>query len=548
MKSEEKVLCPLCNDTVNKLLYRYHIDGEKKVIEKIKAEHPLWAEQDGACSRCVDYYHTAVVQQQLLLPAVGPFFPVKSLDDFIVLPTGLRVNAHPGYTGKGVTICFIDSGFCRHPDLTFYRNRIKAVVDVTDSEYNPVNRNDSQWHGTMTSVVCSGDGFLSNGLYKGIASDAELVLVKVQDDEQGILPANINKGLQWVLDNQEKYNIRIVNISLGDGRAGSYKNNEIDILAEKLVAGGVVIVAACGNDERVKIQAPANAPNVIAVGGINDGNTLDTGGIKAYHSSYGATDDSFMKPELVAHAMWIAAPILPGTIEATEAAALQSLINAPANALVTGLNEYIGKTKLDMALLAETGITEIRQAVTTRIREAKYISDGYMHVDGTSFAAPIVTAVVAQLLEANPALQPAAIRQILFSTAKRVDSIIPERQGFGMMQPRKALLKAMQQTAIVQQHPSPFINREKNVVVFYMHNYNAAQISVAGSFNGWEKDILFLEPGSNGIWKIEIPMPEQGRYQYKFFLDGKYWMEDVENPYRLPDGFNGFNSLLIIEN
>lgn len=62
------------------------------------------------------------------------------------------------------------------------------------------------------------------------------------------------------------------------------------------------------------------------------------------------------------------------------------------------------------------------------------------------------------------------------------------------------------------------------------------------------KDVLLREPGKNGMWKIEIPILSAGRYHYKFFPDDKMWMEDVDNPYREPDGFSGFNSVLLIEN
>jgi len=51
------------------------------------------------------------------------------------------------------------------------------------------------------------------------------------------------------------------------------------------------------------------ALNVIAIGGVDDENNIENGIIKTYHSSYGATVDDLMKPELVVHAMWIAAPI-----------------------------------------------------------------------------------------------------------------------------------------------------------------------------------------------------------------------------------------------
>lgn len=142
----------MCNDAVDKLPYRFHIDNERNVIEKIKEKNPEWTQNDGICSRCVDYYHVEIVREQRMLPEIGPYFP--STGDFVILPTGLRVNADPRFTGKGVTICFTDSGFYAHPDLTAYRNRIKKVIDVTKPEVSPTGSEifDGAWHGTMTTV------------------------------------------------------------------------------------------------------------------------------------------------------------------------------------------------------------------------------------------------------------------------------------------------------------------------------------------------------------------------------------------------------------
>ena len=93
---------------------------------------------------------------------------------------------------------------------------------------------------------------------------------------------------------------------------------------------------------------------------------------------------------------------------------------------------------------------------------------------------------------------------------------------------------------------SPFINRERNTIEFVFHSDYAEQISLSGSFNHWAKDVLILEPGADGLWKIDIPMLPEGRYLYKFCLDEKIWVEDVDNPYREPDGFSGFNSILLV--
>ncbi|WP_276500347.1 S8 family serine peptidase [Terrimonas pollutisoli] len=561
MSKAVTILCPLCNDQVDKLLYRYHFDNERAVLEKIKANNPDWTVNDGACSRCVDYYHTELVMQQRILPEIGPHFPIKSADDFIILPTGLRLNADPRYTGKGVTICFIDSGFYPHLDLTAHKNRIKLILDIPNNRVlkvsPPTGGGDLEgaaWHGTMTSVVCAGDGYLSKGLYKGIASDAELVLLKVSEvpslggdlGEARIRSENIVKALQWVLQHHREYDIRVVNISLGNDEAVSYKQSPVDLLAEQLIEEGIVVVAAAGNDENGMIKAPANSPNVITVGGTDDDNQLAVPAGKLYHSTFGKTADDIMKPELVAPAIWIAAPILPETREQREAEALHCILQT--GDLYTAFEKFSGDIQINPAILQSGDAGLIKDSVLQRIQTCRYISPHYMHVDGTSFAAPIVSSIIAQLLETDPTLTPAMIRHLLFSTAKRINNFPAERQGFGTVQPKKAILKIVNKPLMIKPEISPLINSRQKTIGFYVQHECASQISLAGSFNHWEHDVLLLEPGTNGVWKIEIPMLPAGRYLYKFFVDDRSWMEDINNPYREPDGFSGFNSILIVDN
>ena len=400
----------------------------------------------------------------------------------------------------------------------------------------------------MTSVVCAGDGYLSNGLYKGIASEAELVLLKVQDDHGKITTANIVKALQWVLEHHREYGIRIVNMSISDDEAISYKQSEVDRLAEQLIEEGVVIVAAVGNDENGTIKPPANSLNVIAVGGIDDDNSLDQPVSRLYHSSFGKTIDELMKPELVAHAIWIAAPILPRSKEQEESEILHHLFHLPDIELLTAIEKANRSIQIDESILRSGDAGAIKENIRQRIQARKYISPHYMHVDGTSFAAPIVSSVIAQLLEINPALTPAMIRTILFNTAKRLKNWPAERQGFGMVQAKKAILKILTRPIMIQPEKSPQVNQQQKTIGFYVQHDCASQISLAGSFNHWEQDVLLLEPGRNGLWKIEIPMLPAGKYHYKFFVNERAWIEDVNNPWREPDGFSGFNSILMIEN
>jgi serine protease AprX len=475
------------------------------------------------------------------------------------LPTGVRLDADPRYTGKGVTICFIDSGFYPHPDLTEYKIRIKEKIEIrsnkslsqipsasTQPPSKGAESESAAWHGTMTSVVCAGDGYLSKGLYKGIASDGELVLLQISNVPS--LGANLPKALQWILDHHREYNIRIVNISLGADDAGSYKQSETDQLCEDLIKQGVTIVAAVGNDEYGRVKPPANAPNVIAVGGLDDENKLDDPSPKLYHSTFGKTEDDLAKPELIAPAIWIAAPILPETKEQREAALLYEVMQTPGEELHTCLEKLKGELPTLNSILHTGDAEQIKDSIRRRIQQCKCISPHYMHVDGTSFAAPIVCGVIAQMLEINPSLTPAMIRSLLFSTAKRVPGFPADRQGFGRIQPYKAILKCLNKSTMAQPEKTPIINRNQQTISFTMQHDCASRVSLAGSFNHWDQDILLLEPVRNGEWKIDIPMLPAGRYSYKFLVDEDTWVEDITNPYREPDGFSGFNSILIIKN
>ncbi len=99
-------------------------------------------------------------------------------------------------------------------------------------------------------------------------------------------------------------------------------------------------------------------------------------------------------------------------------------------------------------------------------------------------------------------------------------------------------------------HESPYINRRKKTIEFYVHHLNAtacSHISLAGSFNHWEPGELQMRcEKDSGGWKISIPLLPEGKYFYKFYIDDKMWMEDIENPLREPDGVTGWNSVLTV--
>ena len=95
-------------------------------------------------------------------------------------------------------------------------------------------------------------------------------------------------------------------------------------------------------------------------------------------------------------------------------------------------------------------------------------------------------------------------------------------------------------------HQSPFVNKRKKTIEFSININAASHVSLVGSFNHWAKDELEMKATKDGVFKIAIPMLPHGKYHYKFFIDDKMWMEDVENQLREPDGVSGWNSVLTV--
>ena len=99
-----------------------------------------------------------------------------------LLSTPERTGASAQYNGSGVTIAFIDSGFYPHVDPTTPRNRILAYRNLLDKDGDMsslLQPDVASWHGMMTSVVAAGNGSLSNGFFRGIAPEADVVPVKL---------------------------------------------------------------------------------------------------------------------------------------------------------------------------------------------------------------------------------------------------------------------------------------------------------------------------------------------------------------------------------
>jgi 1,4-alpha-glucan branching enzyme len=71
----------------------------------------------------------------------------------------------------------------------------------------------------------------------------------------------------------------------------------------------------------------------------------------------------------------------------------------------------------------------------------------------------------------------------------------------------------------------------------------ASTVEVAGSFGGWKRRPMKHQ--STGSWVTTVRLPK-GVYEYKFIVDGQWWM-DPQNGLTRPDGYGGLNSLLRVE-
>jgi serine protease AprX len=250
----------------------------------------------------------------------------------------------------------------------------------------------------------------------------------------------------------------------------------------------------------------------VTVGGLDDRNVFDAAERALWHSSFGATWMGRGKPELVAPSVWVAAPVLPMTDVAREAA----------------------------DLFARRAMGD--SACESRIAELKLITPFYQHVEGTSFAAPIVAGIVACMLEAEPGLTPKRVRELLTLACRRVYGAPLERQGAGAIDAGYAVALALADEPNMS-YPAVSEPASGARARLVLHEAGAKDVHVVGSWNEWAPS-----PGQEasriapGLWVAALPRLAPGKYGYKFVVDGARWIEDPVNGRGVSDGFGGTNS------
>ena len=246
-------------------------------------------------------------------------------------------------------------------------------------------------HGTHVAGIAAGNGIASGGKYAGLAPEANLVAVKILDEQGKGSAADVLAGIQWLIDNRERYNIRIANLSIGTADAGS-----ADPLVRAVEAAwdaGIIMLVAAGNNGpgAGSVTSPGISRKAITVGASDDNKTVTIWGDSVVHfSGRGPTAECIIKPDIIA----------PG------AEITSCLTNTPLSA--------------------------------ARQTELRIVSPSYVEMSGTSMSTPVVAGAVALLLEKHPHLTPNEVKLLLKRSAASLH-YTQNQQGWGLLDVEKLL-------------------------------------------------------------------------------------------------------------
>jgi serine protease AprX len=310
-------------------------------------------------------------------------------------------NAGLPVTGRNVTVAVLDTGInSQHPDLAgkvVQNVRLLDTQSVPAGFVNPIpvenvpNTDPVAGHGTFVAGVIAASGSSSGGKYSGVAPGVRLVGLSAGDANL----TSVLSGFDYLLEKGTTYNVKVVNCSFSANTVYD-PNDPINIATKMLADRGVNVVFSAGNagPGNSTLNPYAAAPWVVSVG------ATDEKGLLAGFSSRG-TFGGYGNPTLVA----------PGA----NVASLRNIIS----------------------LTSATGLTA---ADTKRLSPTEMLY--YTTASGTSFSAPQVAGAIAMMLEANPALKPAEIKDILSRTATPLPKYFLHEAGAGMLNTHSAVLES----------------------------------------------------------------------------------------------------------
>ena len=323
--------------------------------------------------------------------------PIAPKLDYVTAATNLTSVAGSlsaaqkyGVTGAGIGIALIDSGVNPGSDLA---GRVVYSQDFTGG-----NGKDQYGHGTHVAGIMAGRGSNSHcssctRSLAGMAPQANIINLRVLDQNGVSTDSEVIAAIDTAISLQSKYNIRVINLSLGRPVTESYTSDPLCQAVEAAWNAGIVVVVAAGNDGRVNIannfgygmiNAPANDPYVITVGAMKTMDTYSrTDDLMASYSSKGPSIiDYVAKPDIVA----------PGNmIVSTMAGSTSTLAQQlPQNLIPTSYYDSKGNSSK---------------------------SSSYFMLSGTSMAAGVVSGAVADLLQVQSTLTPDQVKARLMLTS-----------------------------------------------------------------------------------------------------------------------------------
>jgi serine protease AprX len=334
---------------------------------------------------------------------ISPDRPVKAMNDYTAASVGATIAQSLGFDGQGVGVAVIDSGVMDHPDLHNYKKDQKNDGDVSRIVYSESfvdgdpNGTDKDGHGTHVAGIVAGNGNSSTcntctNAIVGIAPGVNLINLRALDASGNGSDSQTIAAIDRAIELKDKYNIRVINLSMGRPVYESYKTDPLCQAVESAWNAGIVVVVSAGNLGRSNgdgnngygtITAPGNDPYVITVGAMKAGDDDDRSDdtIASYSSKGPSILDHIVKPDLVA----------PGN-------KVESLY-VPDSTLATAMPDAV-------VPVAEYNTTGVGQPA-------------YFRMSGTSMAAPVVSGAAALLIEKNPSLTPDQVKAILMETATR---------------------------------------------------------------------------------------------------------------------------------
>jgi serine protease AprX len=237
--------------------------------------------------------------------------------------------------------------------------------------------------------LIAGNGASSGGKVMGAAPGANLVAIKVAGFDGSTDVAQILAGVQWAVAHKDVYNIRVLNLSLGTDSAQDYRISPLNYAVERAWDAGIAVVVSAGNSgpDGGTMMKPGDDPFVITVGASDEQGSVpikdDRAGV---FSSRGPTrSNGLAKPDLVAPGVHTISLRSPGS----------------------NIDQQFGSTAT--------------------------VGGSYFKGTGTSMSTAVVSGIAAQVLQANPGLNPNQVKYRLMETARPIADTDPMKIGRGLV-------------------------------------------------------------------------------------------------------------------